>query len=805
VRLIVSTLTLILLSAAFATPAHAASGGSFVVQEIRVDGLRRISEGTLFNYLPVLVGDEIDAQRSQEALVALFDTGFFNDVELRRDGETLVILVEERPGIRSFSFDGNRDIEDEELEDLLRGLGLAEGRILDRAILQTIEREFTSQYYSRGKYGAKVETEVSDVGDNQVEVAIHITEGLRAKIRRINIVGNTVFDDDELMGIMALSEPNWLSFYSNDDNYSSEDLIGDLEEIRSYYMDRGYANFQMPSTQVTLSHDRKDVYITIGIDEGSQYIVSEIALAGEMVVPEEQMERLVIAEPGTVYNQRLLLDSSELMAMRLGLDGYAFGRADPIPEFDHESGTVSITFLIQPGRRVYVRHINFLGSTVTDDEVFRREMRQLEGAWVSNALVDRSKLRLQRLPFIEEVDVETNPVPGSPDLVDVDFTVVERPPGSFNFGLGFSASRGLMLNAGVTHSNFLGRGERVSAQVSTSNFNQTVSFSHTNPYATVNGISRSFTVFLREADSLVSSGSRFTQNMVGGQVQFGYPISEYSTITFGVGYRDVELLSGPQSSQQIIDYVTNNGSPFVEDVIGPSGQVVLQRDGTTFEAIELQVGWTRDSRNRTIFANRGSRNSLFLEFTGPGSDVGYYTARYNFLGYWPVSDSLTVALNMDLAYGDGFGDKSRELPPFKNFLAGGPGSVRGFRESWLGPLDSFGRPYGGNVLLATQLELLLPVPEALGASTRFAVFFDIGNVFFEGPRGKFFDPSTGAPIDYGFNTSDLRRSYGIAATWLAPLGAMKFSYAFPMNAFAGDGIRRPDDLVRFQFTISNVF
>jgi outer membrane protein insertion porin family len=418
VRRIVSTLTLILLIAMPAMSASAASSDGFSVQEIRVEGLRRISDGTLLNYLPIQVGDEIDAQRAQEALRALFQTGFFNDVELRRDGDALIIVVEERPGIRSFSFDGNRDIDDEELEGLLRGLGLAEGRILDRAVLQTIEREFTNQYFSRGKYGAKIETEVTDVGDNQVEVEIHIREGLRAQIRRINIVGNTVFDDDELLGLMELSEPNWLSFYRRDDRYSSEQLVSDLEELRSHYMDRGYANFQMPSTQVTLSHDRKHVYITVHIEEGRQYVVSDLTIAGEMVVPEEQMLSLVQATPGTIYNQRSLLDSTELMAMRLGLDGYAFGRADPIPEFDHEAGTVAITFLVQPGRRVYVRRINFLGSSVTDDEVFRREMRQMEGSWISNAAVERSQMRLQRLPFVEEVQVETNPVPGSSDLAD---------------------------------------------------------------------------------------------------------------------------------------------------------------------------------------------------------------------------------------------------------------------------------------------------------------------------------------------------------------------------------------------------
>jgi outer membrane protein insertion porin family len=360
------------------------------------------------------------------------------------------------------------------------------------------------------------------------------------------------------------------------------------------------------------------------------------------------------------------------------------------------------------------------------------------------------------------------------------------------------------LNAGVTHSNFLGRGERVSAQVISSDFNQVLSLSHTDPYATVDGISRSFTVFYRSADSLVSSGSAFTQNMVGAQLQYGYPISEYSTITFGAGYRDAELLSGPASSAQIVDYVNNNGIPFTEQVFDRNGNLILNRAGTNFDAIEFQIGWTRDTRNRSIFADRGGRHSMFLEITGPLSDVEYFSARYNFLQFMPVTESMTLAFNVDLAYGDGYGD-SAELPPFKNYLAGGPGSVRGFRESWLGPLDSRGRPYGGNLLVAAQAELMLPVPESLEDSTRFAVFFDIGNVFYEGQLGKFYDPSTGVPIDYSFSFGELRRSWGIAATWLAPMGAMKFSYAIPMNPFHGDGIRPADDIERFQFTISNVF
>lgn len=794
---------ILLLALPWAAPRAAESPG-FTVEELRVVGLRRISDGTLYNYLPIQVGDTVDAQRVAESLRALFATGFFNDVELRRDGGTLVVVVEERPGIRAFSFSGNSDIDDEDLSNLLRSLGVAEGRILDRSVLQTIEREFTNQYYSRGKYGVEIEVAVEEVGDNQVEVTIEIEEGQRARIRDINIVGNRIFSDEELMEVMELSEPNWLSFYRNDDRYASETLVSDLEELRSHYMDRGFANFQLLSTQVTLSHDRKDVYITVHIDEGRPYTISNISVAGDTVVPADELESLVLALPGSIFNQRLLLMSSEFMTSRLGLDGYAFARADPIPEFDHENSTVAITYLVQPGRRVYVRRIDFVGSTSTEDEVFRREMRQMEGAWISSSAVERSKLRLQRLPFVEAVEVETNPVPGSPDQVDVSFAIQERAPGNFNFGLGFSGSQGLILNAGVTHSNFLGRGERVSTQIVSSDFNRVFSVSHTNPYANVHGVSRSFTVFYRTSDSLVSNGSNFSQNIVGGQLQYGYPINEYSTITFGFGFRNAELLSSANSSAQIFEYVNTEGNPFDEQVRNLAGQVFTTRAGTEFNSLEFIGGWTRDTRNRAIFADRGSRQSLTLEFTGPLSGVQYYTARYNYLQYFPINDDWSLAWNVDLGYGQAYGD-SELLPPYKNYLAGGPGSVRGFRESWLGPLDSNGRPYGGNVLVASQLELLLPVPESMRDSTRFAIFLDVGNTFYDGREGFFYDPSTGVPIDYSFSLDELRQSVGIAATWLAPLGAMKFSYALPLNEFAGDGIRPADDLERFQFTISNVF
>lgn len=776
----------------------------FVVDDIRVEGVRRISEGTVFNYLPISVGDEVDGARAGEAIRSLFDTGFFEDVELRRDGDTLVVVLEERPSIRNFSVAGNKELKDDDLDPLLRQLGLTEGRVLDRSILKEVTQELHNQYYARGKYGVKVNVSVEDVAERQVDVDIDIQEGERARIRAINIVGNEAFSEEDLLDEFELRTPNLLSFYRRDDRYAAESLIGDLESLRSYYMDRGYAAFALNATQVSLSPDKKDVYITLGVEEGGLYTITDIEVAGDTIIPKDRLARLVVVQPGSIFNRGLLTQSADNMTTALGAFGYSFARADPIPEFDHENNEVSITFLVDQGQRVYVRNINFLGTEKTNDEVFRREMRQLESGWVNNTGIERSKIRLQRLPFVEEVEIEDNPVPGVPDQVDLDVTVQERPPGNFNFGLGFSDSRGVILSAGVSHSNFLGRGDQVQAQVSNSNIRKQLSLSHTDPYITPDGVSRQVSLFYRDSQSLVVSGSNFDLNTAGIGVTFGYPISEYSRVSIGAAYSDSTVLASQLSSFQVQDFVAVNGDSVLEPVFDQFGNFLFTRGGAAFKAYELQLGWQRDTRNRAIFADRGMRTELTMDYTLPFSDIEYLVVRGRHRQYFPITENWALMLNSEIGIGRALGDTS-DIPPFKNFFAGGPDSIRGYRESWLGPRDSRLRPYGGNTLVSTQLELIVPIPDKLKNSMRFSVFYDIGGVFYEDDRQVFFDPVTGSPIDYSFDTSELRRSYGIAAVWLAPMGAMKFSYAFPVNPFPGSSIRPADEVERFQFSISNVF
>ena len=462
----------------------------FTVGDIRVEGLQRISEGTVFNYLPVNIGDHLDGQRVGEAMRALYATGFFRDVELRRDGNTLLVVVIERPSIAKFELKGNKDIKTEDLQKSLRNVGLATGKTFDRSVLDEVKQYLTDQYFSRGKYAVKIDTKVTDLPGNKVDIVVDIKEGKRAKIEEINLVGDTKFKEKEVLGAFELKTPNWLSWYKQDDRYSRESLTGDLEKLRSYYMDRGYANFQIESTQVAIAPEKDDMYITVNVNEGDVFKVSEIKLAGTMVVPEEQLRKLLLFKPGDIYSRKAVTGSQELMSYRLGADGYAFSKIDPVPTPDNDKKTVSITFFIEPGNRVYVRHINFNNITAINDETLRREMRQLEGGWLSNSAVERSKERLQRLPYVEKVEFENKPVAGSADLVDVDFNVKEGLPGQFGGGIGYSQSQGASLNGNFVHSNFMGTGDRIALEINAGKYSKSYTFSHTDPYTTIDGVAR---------------------------------------------------------------------------------------------------------------------------------------------------------------------------------------------------------------------------------------------------------------------------------------------------------------------------
>ena len=779
-------------------PLGLAQAEDWVVKDMRVEGLQRISEGTVFNYLPINVGDTIDEVRVGEAIRSLYTQGLFDDIELRREGDTLVVAVRERPSIESFDIDGNKDIKTEDLMESLRGVGLAKGRTFDRSVLDNVQSFLREQYYDRGKYGVSITSNVIDRPNNTVRIKIDVNEGDRAKIRQVNIVGNAVFADDEIRENFELDTANWLSWIRQDDRYSKEALEGDLETLRSYYMDRGYADFRVESTQVAISPNKKDIFVTIGIHEGGLYTISDVKLVGDMVIPEEYLRALVLAQPGSFYNQALLAQTSELMSLRLGEQGYANAEIEPVPELDYDAKEASVTFYIDPKSRVYVRRINFNGVNEVDDEVLRREMRQLEGAYLSNRLVDRSKVRLQRLPYIENVEVSNTPVPGSPDLVDVDFDLTYRMPGQFSGGIGYSESQKLMLNGSVVHTNFLGSGNRVALEAISGRFQKLYSLSHTDPYRTMDGVRRTVSVNYRDITQFTSASSDFSTTSAGATLDYAYPITEFQTLSFGLSYQHAELLASDRSTLQAQEWVRNNGVPFEETT-----DTGFSFYGTEFDAYELILGWTFDSRNRALFATRGTRQQFVLAGTVPGSNVEYYTARYNFTKYFPLwGTKWVMRLNTDLGIAQAFGDTTA-APPYKQFYSGGPQSVRGFRESYLGPRDSFGNPYGGNLLVASQLELIIPLPDKWASQARASLFYDVGNVFNTGEVS--FTDKLGSPVEYKFDADELRTSVGIGVQWLAPLGLFRFSYAYPLNEYRGNDRYFGDEIERFQFSIGQAF
>ena len=786
----------------------------FTVGNIRVEGLQRISEGTIYNYLPVNIGDRMDQRRLQEAIRALFATGFFSNIELRQDDATLVVVVQERPSIESFEITGNKDIKTEDLQKSLRTVGLATGKTFDRSVLDEVQGFLTDQYFSRGKYAVRINPQVEEVPGNKVRIKIDVVEGARARIRQINLVGNTAYDDEELQEAFELRTPNWLSWYKQDDRYSRESLQGDIEKLQSYYQDRGYANFEVESTQVAIAPEKDDIFITMNLREGDVYKVGEVKLAGTMKVPEAELKRLLLTKTGQTYSRKLITQSQELMSFRLGVEGYAFAKIDPVPQAHEDTKTIDLTFFVDSGSRAYVRRINFINTSAIDDEVLRRELRQMEGSYLSNALLERSKERLQRLPYIETVDFETNPVSGTPDLVDVDFDVKEGLPGQFSGGVGYSEAQAFILNGSFVHSNFMGSGERVALELVSGRYSQQYSLSHTDPYTTIDGVSRTMGLQFRDVTQYVSAASDFSTTTMSGTLEYGYPISEMQGLRFGLIAQRSDLIVNPQNSApEAVSWVRNNGNPYtrlIEREINVPGEddpsiITTVLFGTKFNTYELVAGWYYDSRNRAIFADRGMQHSVSVAATVPGSEVDYYTLRYDYLQLLPIYKDWTLAFTAEIGYGDALGDDTSSLPPYRQFFAGGPGSVRGFTESRLGPKDGFGNPYGGNLKVIGRAELLFPVPDKWRASTRISAFFDIGNVFSQGQAIRFVGEDGRTPVDYEFDYNELKQSAGLSIQWMAPLGIFRFSYGFPLNEFKGDGIRYADEVERFQFTIGSAF
>ena len=759
-------LTLVLLNIPANTVAQVASPQSFVVSSIVIEGNERIDEGTVLTYLPVRTRDRFDPARdSSRALRALYDTGLFDDVVITRRGlNTLVVNVVERPSIGSIDIEGNKKIDTAELERSLRDAGIALGRVFNRSVLETVERELRRVYFSAGNYGSQIDVNVSDLPRNRVALEINIEEGAVARIRHINIVGNKSFSEKTLTGLLQSDEdPFWP--LSSRDEYSQVKLESDIEVLRSYYQDRGFVRFDVDSTQVSISPDKREIFIVINVREGERYTVSEVNISGDVDVPEEELRKLISAKKGDVFSRREIVQSTTAMQDRLGQDGFAFADVNVLPNIDDENNEVALNFAIDPGNRVYVRRITFTGQFKTKDSVLRREMRQVEGSRFSPALVNRSRVRIQRLPFMQSVSIDTAVVPGTDDQVDLIVTVQEGASGSFAAGLGFG-SDGATVNLSFSQENLFGTGESLQFSFDNSDTTRQLSLSFRDPYFTNDGISRTVRAFIRETDTSEASSAttRFLSSTRGANVNFGIPLSEFSTMTLGVGAERTEI-------------ATTSGTP--DDI-----NAFIDENGDTFDVYNFNVGFTYDTRNRTVFATKGFVNSFSAEITGPGSELDYFRLGYRFEFYQPITERYTFSTTLRVNGGDGFNEINR-IPFFKRYFAGGVRTLRGFRTGSLGPLDSTDTASGGDFRTLGTIEVIFPPPfvERPGA-TRFSLFSDFGNVFED------FET---------FDEDEIRVSYGVAFVWLSPVGPLTFSYAEPLNDEPGDREEQ------FQFTIGSIF
>ena len=800
------------LATALSMPAWAQTAfAPFTVSDIRIDGLQRIGAGTVFTYLPVERGDTLDQAKSAEALRALYKTGFFEDVRLDHQGSILVITVVERPAINKLTLVGNKDLKTEDLLKGLKDIGLAEGETFNQLNLDRVTQELNRQYNNRGKYSVAISPNVERLDRNRVNLTLNIKEGKAAKIRHINLIGNEAFSEEDITKNWESHTSNWLSWYKRDDQYSREKLSGDIEKLNAWYLDRGYVDFSLDSTQVAISGDRKDMYLTAGLTEGEIYTISTVSVSGETVLPKEEIEAIVaFIRPGSTFSRGLLEMATDAISARLSNIGYAFARINPAPQIDREKRTVGIDFQVQPGPRVNVRRIVFKGNTRTADQVLRREMRQFEGSWYSQAAIDRGKVRLDRLGYFEEVNVENEPVAGSDDLVDVVYTVKETTSGSIAAGVGYSQLSGVNLSLQLSENNFLGTGNRVSMSVTRSAYQKRYDFSFMNPYFTQEGLSLGYNLWWREFDYSSFNVASYSTNSGAAQVFLGLPLSESDSVSLMFGIDSNEILAFPGSTPPpLVDYVSAVGNQ-------------------TFHSWRAQFGWGRDTRNNYFTPVVGTTQNLSAEIALPGSTVEYFKISYDFAKYWPLNQALVVKTGVNLGYGDSYGkDFTRNLcytaptfvdgpdadtipdtvvpgpPPsdpclptspdydktvtasglpfFENFYAGGissSGKVRGFVDNTLGPFyqtaSGFRQPLGGSFLVAGSVEAIFPKLFDSPAA-RVSAFLDFGNVY------NGFD---------NFDAGELRVSTGIALLWRSPMGPLSISYAFPLRKQDTDQVER---------------
>jgi len=780
-------LFIILLSSVCMLPVHA---DSFVVSKIKIEGLQRLPDGTLLNYLPIVVGDPVDDNQITYSVSELYKTGFFADVKFFRDGDILVVKVKERPSIADVQFSGNSDIDDDALKDALVDIGVTRGQIYNRSLLEKLTLELERVYFSQGKYGVKIDTEVTELDQNRVDIKITISEGQVALIKHINIVGNDVYDDDILLDELDSGVPSSWALFSSIDEYSKPKLNGDLEKIRSYYLDRGYIRFSIESTQVSITPDKQDIYITINVAEGDRYKISSSDLTGELVVNRQTMESQILTRQGMYFSRSLMTTSKKRLENQMGRIGYAFSEIKITPVIDDVKKEVALTYHAIPGEKVYVRRIDIHGNDSTQDQVYRREMRLMEGSVLASDKLERSKTRIQRLPFVETVNVDTTPVPGTSNQVDLKVSLVEKLAGSFNIGAGFSQTQGLLFNVGLTQENLFGTGKRLSLNINTDRANTIYSAAYTNPYYTIDGISRTVSVSFRERDASEELINNYQTNSGDLNINYGIPLSEFNTLSMGYGVSYIKIMpSSVNPSADVTKFLLDN-----------NGQ-------ESYTSLTLNTSFSHDTRNRTVFASAGSQHTIGVNMTFPTSDLEYYKASYITNTYLGITSATTLLLRSNIAYGDGYGD-TVALPFFERYFAGGIRTVRGYESNSLGPRDPVSNaPIGGNMRITAGADYIFPIPfvEKPPSSVRLSAFLDVGNVYlndfhtFNAPLGT-----------NGFQADQLRSSYGMSLVWISPIGPLRFSYAETINEVSStvdaDGnYVRGDNLRAFQFSIGSFF
>ncbi len=761
---------------------------AFEIKDIRVEGIQRTEAGTIFSYLPIKVGENLTPERASVAIKALYATGFFKDVRLEAEEQVLIVSVEERPGIASVDFSGMKEFPKDDMKTGLKQLGLAEGRILDKSLLEKAEQELKRQYFNRGMYAVQVNANTTPLERNRVAINFDVSEGDIAKIRSINIIGSNAFPEKTLLKLFNLSTPSMMSWWTKNDQYSKQKLSGDLEALRSHYLNQGFLEFTVESTQVSITPDKKDIYITININEGERYTVTNYKFAGELPVPESELKDLVKLKVGDYFSREKLNESTRNIGERLGNEGFAFSNVNAAPEIDKDKHTAEFTFLVDPGRKVYVRRINVTGNTRTKDEVVRREIRQMEGAWFAADKINRSRVRVERLGYFKETTIDTPPVPGTTDQVDVNIDVVEQPTGNILLGAGFSSSDGLVLSGSISQNNLFGSGNRLSAQINSGEVNKVYSLSFTNPYFTPEGVSLGYDLYRRDmSTSSLNTLADYGTATTGVGLRLGVPLTELDTVNFGIAYERVTLDLSDTAPNVYHDYA----GQYETTCAGPAGY--NKACSSTTDSLRVEAGWARDSRDSLLYPTKGTYQRAYIETGTPLGDLNYYKLNYQYQWLRPLSTSVSLMLNGEIGIGGGYNDK--EMPLFRNFFAGGIGSVRGFDSGALGPktTNTVGSSFsiGGTKRAVGNAELLFPFP-GMGKdrSVRLSAFMDVGMVVGPGDIAGRYEK---------FAADDLRYSFGTAVTWYSPMGPIKLSLAKALNAAADDKEQT------FQFQLGNVF